>query len=153
MLVFSIDGMADEQWIGRNVGCSCCFSVRGIIQYYSSDSKNLTRISRPCFEALKKSVGVVWRSDIVIVVGNFWYSVCFKSHHQTTHSKLWKQNRITREPWGFTCMSAAQINYVKGKDSGLTRGWVQIPPPEIPKALQNRAKHNPIVKTVKNCWI
>jgi len=24
------------------------------------------------------------------------------------------------------------------------------PPPEIPKALQNRAKLNPIVKTVKN---
>ena len=27
------------------------------------------------------------------------------------------------------------------------------PPPEIPKALQNRAKINPIVKTVKNCSI
>ena len=27
------------------------------------------------------------------------------------------------------------------------------PPPEIPKALQNRAKLNPTVKTVKNCWI
>jgi len=25
------------------------------------------------------------------------------------------------------------------------------PPPEIPKALQNRTKLNPIVKTVKNC--
>ena len=33
-------------------------------------------------------------------------------------------------------------------------GWgVQPPHPEIPKALQNRAKLNPIVKTVKNCWI
>ena len=33
--------------------------------------------------------------------------------------------------------------------------WVvQNPPPaEIPKALQNRAKLNPIVRTVKNCWI
>ena len=30
-------------------------------------------------------------------------------------------------------------------------GWVQTPPtPEIPKALQNRAKLNTIVKTVKN---
>ena len=28
---------------------------------------------------------------------------------------------------------------------------VQTPPPEILKALQNRAKLNPIVKTVKNC--
>jgi len=27
------------------------------------------------------------------------------------------------------------------------------PPSEIAKALQNRAKSNPIVKTVKNCWI
>jgi len=41
-----------------------------------------------------------------------------------------------------------------GGDSGVPRwGWgVQTPPPpEIPKALQNRAKVNPIVKTVKNC--
>jgi len=34
------------------------------------------------------------------------------------------------------------------------RGGVStLPPPEIPKALQNHAKLNPIVKTVKNCWI
>jgi len=32
-------------------------------------------------------------------------------------------------------------------------GCSNPPPPEIPKALQNRAKLNPIVKTVKNCWI
>ena len=31
--------------------------------------------------------------------------------------------------------------------------WGVEPPPEIPKALQNRAKLNPIVKTVKNSWI
>jgi len=30
-------------------------------------------------------------------------------------------------------------------------GVVQPPPREIPKALQNRAKLNPNVKTVKNC--
>ena len=36
--------------------------------------------------------------------------------------------------------------------SGVPRvGWGSTPPPEIPKALQNRAKLNPIVKTVKNC--
>jgi len=28
-------------------------------------------------------------------------------------------------------------------------GYSTPPPPEIPKALQNRAKFNPIVKTVK----
>ena len=33
-------------------------------------------------------------------------------------------------------------------------GWgVQTTSPKIPKALQNRAKLNPIVKTVKNWWI
>jgi len=32
-------------------------------------------------------------------------------------------------------------------------GFKPPPTPEIPKALQNRAKVNPIVKTVKNCWI
>ena len=35
--------------------------------------------------------------------------------------------------------------------SGVPRGGVQPPPPDIPKAHQNRAKLNPIVKTVKNC--
>jgi len=32
-----------------------------------------------------------------------------------------------------------------------TEGGFEHPPPQIPKALQNRAKLNPIVKTVKNC--
>jgi len=32
-------------------------------------------------------------------------------------------------------------------------GGSSPPPPEIPKALHNRAKLNPIVKTVENCWI
>ena len=36
--------------------------------------------------------------------------------------------------------------------SGVPRGgWGVEIPPEIPKALQNRAKLNPTVKTVKNC--
>ena len=39
--------------------------------------------------------------------------------------------------------------------SGVPSGGlgVQPPPPEIPKALQNRAKLNLNVKTVKNCLI
>ena len=32
-------------------------------------------------------------------------------------------------------------------------GWGLKSPPEIPKALQNRAKLNLIVKNAKNCWI
>ena len=40
-------------------------------------------------------------------------------------------------------------------DSDVARGMVcgVQTPTQIPKALQNRAKFNPIVKTVKNCWI
>ena len=38
-----------------------------------------------------------------------------------------------------------------GSVSGVPRGgWGVHPPPEILKALQNRAKLNPIVETVKN---
>jgi len=38
------------------------------------------------------------------------------------------------------------------RSSGVpSGGWGVQTPPEIPKALQNRAKLNPIVKTVKNC--
>jgi len=35
--------------------------------------------------------------------------------------------------------------------SGVPTGGFNHPPPEILKALQNRAKLNPIVNTVKNC--
>jgi len=39
-----------------------------------------------------------------------------------------------------------------GRRRGVPRGVEGSPPtPEIPKALQNRAKLNPIVKAVKNC--
>jgi len=38
--------------------------------------------------------------------------------------------------------------------SGLPRGGLGVQtPPKILKALQNHAKLNPIVKTVKNCSI
>jgi len=40
-----------------------------------------------------------------------------------------------------------------GVPKGGGFGGSTHPPSEIPKALQNRAKLNPIVKAVKNCWI
>ena len=43
------------------------------------------------------------------------------------------------------------VQYMQAVASGGVLG-VQTPP-EIPKALQNRAKLNPIMKTVINCWI
>jgi len=42
-------------------------------------------------------------------------------------------------------------NFDVERTSFVPGGGVSFPPPEIPKALQNRAKLNPIVKTVKSC--
>ena len=45
------------------------------------------------------------------------------------------------------------VSHPSATISGVPRGvgGFKPPPPEIPKALQNRAKLNPIVKNVKNC--
>jgi len=51
-----------------------------------------------------------------------------------------------RAAW-WLCMQAA-VAYQGG---GCLEGSTPPPRPEIPMALQNRAKLNPIVKTVKNC--
>ena len=51
-------------------------------------------------------------------------------------------------------MHAVNNNHIKNQwrtEGGF--GLFNTSPPEIPKALQNRAKLNPIVKNVKNCWI
>ena len=64
--------------------------------------------------------------------------------------------------WPAECINSREITAVT--ESSV---WLSIDPvayrggrrlggsnlPEIPKALQNRAKLNPIVKTVKICWI
>ena len=51
--------------------------------------------------------------------------------------------------------SITGVVYFSLPTSGVPGGWMfgVFKPPEILKALQNRAKLNPIVKTVKNCWI
>jgi len=45
------------------------------------------------------------------------------------------------------------MHFLRVQVSGVPRGvWGgSTPPSEITKALQNRAKLNPTVKTVKNC--
>ena len=54
-----------------------------------------------------------------------------------------------------TLMQVTDTRTVRGvpRGVGVGGGSNTPPPPEIPKALQNRAKLNPIVKTVKNCRI
>jgi len=49
-------------------------------------------------------------------------------------------------------MEFQRLSYIQWHTEGGLGGF-KPPPPEIPKAFQNRAKLNPIVKTAKNCWI
>ena len=67
---------------------------------------------------------------IMCSTGVMWYLACFSNlfaPHTHTHTHT------------------HTVAY-RGGDLGCSNH----PPPEIPKALQNRAKLNPIVKTVKN---
>jgi len=41
----------------------------------------------------------------------------------------------------------------RAEGGGVWRVQTLPLPPEIPKAFQNRAKLNPIVKNIMNCWI
>ena len=65
--------------------------------------------------------------------------------------------RVTPEKLFKRGLSLPHTNTGKLTDQWRTEGegvWGgSTPPPQIPKALQNRAKLNPIVKNVKNCWI
>ena len=51
------------------------------------------------------------------------------------------------------CLNKMKVIYRLPIGQWCTEGgvWGVQTPPKIPKALQNRAKLNPIVKTVKNC--
>ena len=69
----------------------------------------------------------------------------------------WKAEKVTKyKTWysdsSNTCFDDTSRPYEAVAYRG---GGVQMssPPKKIPKALQNRAKLNPIVKTAKNSWI
>ena len=55
--------------------------------------------------------------------------------------------------WVISSTPGSKNPWYQLRTEGGGVGGVQIPPTEIPKALQNSAKLKPIVKTVKNCWI
>jgi len=55
---------------------------------------------------------------------------------------------------GLLCCVGSDSNVAVPLDKWHTPGGGgSNPPPEIPKAPQKRAKPNPLVKTVKSCWI
>jgi len=56
-----------------------------------------------------------------------------------------RHNQVTSKD-GQSATATSDVPWGEGALRGST-------PPEIPKTLQNRAKHNPIMKTVKNCSI
>ena len=60
---------------------------------------------------------------------------------------------VRRDSSGRVSLSVVPISSGVPRGSGLGGGGFKLPPSEIPKALQNRAKLNPTVKTFKNCWI
>ena len=51
----------------------------------------------------------------------------------------------------FPCHSRSTHTAPQWRTEGGGVGVFKLPHPEIPKALQNSAKLNPIVKTIKNC--
>ena len=70
---------------------------------------------------------------------------------QTAHmfsQILWLS--ISALPGNLKYVSSLNFSVGNALKQWRTKG-VQTPLPQIPKALQNRAKLNPIVKTVKNC--
>ena len=77
----------------------------------------------------------------------------FRSEKQKVEERSWVTScRMSKVFSGLTreTESSDKTNFVYL--SGVPRGGVQPPQPphKIPRALQNRAKLNPIVKTVKN---
>ena len=88
----------------------------------------------------------------------------FHIHGQEGCRKNWRQSRLVNLRDGRRSSSRQRVHHYRHYTNWIhcqtvayrgvgEGGWVvQTPPPtEIPKALQNRAKLNPIVKTVKNC--
>jgi len=67
--------------------------------------------------------------------------------------KVVEDSQLTRKgqrgAFGTSCDDQIQSQSLRGVPRGRRLG-VQTPPPEIPKALQNRAKLNPILE---NWWI
>ena len=103
---------------------------------------------------------MTWALGVVVYVG-----VQPLHHNESKLSTIYlsKNNEIllctcTSFVWWLITCYATDLPYCDDSCYRHPRQWrteegFNPLPPEIPKTLQNRAKLNPIVKTVKNCWI
>ena len=109
--------------------------------------KSLFKVPKLCsFVLVRRACNVTmstehWWSDIDRGKPKYWQknpSQCHFFLHKSHMEWFWMEPRfyVTENQW--------RTGGVRGSNP---------PPHDIPKALQNRAKLNPIVKTVKNWWI
>ena len=82
-----------------------------------------------------------------------WIADCDLAEHKKAYEGYWC---LMCDTWVHSVKEKSDASgFVIPKSSGVPGGGFGVfkPPLEIPKAFQNGAKLNPIVKTVKNCWI
>jgi len=99
-------------------------------------------------------LSVTWEGEVFERDG---YIPTAPRHFQVSlilYLKDWPSLWESRSAWLYHKIHAMAHTHLQlPETSGVPRGWGLAgsnPPSEIPKALQNRAKFNPIVKTVKN---
>ena len=140
------------------------------IQSFAEESKKLDESPADLHVSMLQFYENV-RTNNFLVGTTFWQKVSFVTELprnpgisdwqivwvMTSHHFMSDMSLLTAVYMPLLILTLSRLNlyYIQWRTEG--GGGVfkhtHTPPPEIPKALQNRAKLNPIVKTVKNCWI
>ena len=118
-----------------------------------------TSVSNPCCHG--SSVGFALRLERALQIAAYTERKCsfFSGVVTWTDTSTWPSDAC-RDKAGQTSVWMSGFMWCNlprnGYSTGVPRGGVEFgvfkpPTPEIPKALQNRTKLNPTVKTVKNC--
>ena len=113
---------------------------------------------RNSLTSLMTSSLFLWHTDVHSSGGECSLSFCTTLHVSGSVRLLEQHNgAVESQIYGDSILvKLCKLSTAYARGQWRTEGgvWgVQTTPPKIPKALQNRAKLNPIVKTVKNCWI
>jgi len=135
------------------------------MRHFGVTFENLTRAHDPKWTRITCRFYILnnWTSPTGKQVGRWsvlgpCLCTCLEGHHDY-YAGVQTRNLFTRIRGRKTAVIVPSV-YAMGSrrirgsipvtGSGVPRGGLSE---IIPKALQNRAKLNPIVKTVKNCWI